>query len=344
MSTAFPSMSGLLGSIPIPTGPAQNRIFDPTTDSKYANPRGLPYDLMWWSRQHETTFLTYGYGYDPTKAELKKARNTMRRAGVSAMSIDEPGYPLVDTIVIELASSTENGFVCAVRYYGYRSKYNRWEDDKKTLPGLIKTIQRGCQQIEQMVQTEFKWVKRVIFQTDSDDVIQAVSKISEWVANGFPSVLPTGVQVRDYLMLNLHIESLRATYGVEVLFWKVPSEHLPGAYNQNEIQQSIIHNREMREPADSCGLCTIRQQMQEVMFAKTGNPCCPNRELVQKYGHLKKGDTLPLTNTAGVDAKVMMEVDGSVAAEALKDLNSMILKAHEGSISKGKGGNDACGH
>ena len=255
-------------------------------------------------------------------------------------------------IVIELASYDQR-MALSVRSTILRishSKYNRWEDDQTTLHRsrqlcMCTWLQTDPSNMDRV--TSANGSRGVIFQTDSDErdgSCELRSRNESYEHSPPEYVLPTGVQVRDYLMLNLHIESLRATYGVEVLFWKVPSEHLPGAYNQNEIQQSIIHNREMREPADSCGLCTIRQQMQEVMFAKTGNPCCPNRELVQKYGHLKKGDTLPLTNTAGVDAKVMMEVDGSVAAEALKDLNSMILKAHEGSISKGKGGNDACGH
>ena len=329
----------------LPLGPEKNRVFEPTKDRKYDTGISAPYHLMWFSPQMDMTFLTYGYNYKATKSELKTARNTMRRAGVHPFDLDEPGYPLMNTIVIELASSIETGFVCAVRYYGYQSKYNRWEDDTKTLPGLLKCIKRACLQIIQMVETEFKWVKRVIFQTDSDDVMQAVTKIWDWHHGGFPNSLPIGVsKLFDYMSLNAHIESLEvANGGTEVLFWKVPTEFLPGAWHQCEIQQSDVHQRAMQAPAGSCGPCTVREQLQEIMFAKTGNPCCPNEELVKKYGHLKKGDTFPLTNTAGVDAKVMMEVDGSVAAEALKAINSRVLKAKDTNISKGKGEKE-CGH
>ena len=148
----------------------------------------------------------------------------------------------------------------------------------------------------------------------------------------------------DFYSLNGHIQELEgSSNGVEVLFWKVASEHLPSVWHQCEIQQSIVHNREIQMPAGGCGPCTVRQQIQEVMFALTGNPCYPNPELVAKYGHLKIGDTFPLTNTAGVDARVTMKIDASIAADALKKFLGQLALVKDDETKKNKG-EKQCGH
>lgn len=73
-------------------------------------------------------------------------------------------------------SIIEDDFAVAVRYSGYHSRHNRWEDDKTTFSGLVKYVACGCQQIQNMIETDFKWVKRVIFQTDSDELIDIVTQ------------------------------------------------------------------------------------------------------------------------------------------------------------------------
>lgn len=105
----------------------------------------------------------------------------------------------------------------------------------------------------------------------------------------------------NFLLLQGNITSLRSANGtnaIEVLFWKVASEYLPGAYHQAEHEQRTVHpNTRPDIPVKSCGCCVTSLQMRELMFAETGNPCAPNADLVAKYGHVKKGDTFPLITT-----------------------------------------------
>ncbi len=321
MSDRFPSMAELQDELGISVRITKHRIFNPSDDPKHATSLNVPYDLMQYKSKIGLTFLTFGVNYTPTKPELKAARNAIRRTGLVAPDLDTSCYPLGTTIVIELASSIENGFVVAVRFFGWHSRHNRWEDDKETLPGLFKCVIRGCQQIQEMIENEYKWIKKVIFLTDDENLIQGVTKIWDWAEDGVPLNLPLGLDTLDYARLNNAISQLEhSKHGTQVLFWKVRREYLPGVLHQVESEQARVHGRSIQLPAGSCGPCIIYQQKQELMFARTGNPCCPNAGLVARYGHLKKGDTFPLTNNAGVDAKVTMKLDGSVAAEALKKL------------------------
>ena len=326
---------------------SKDRVFDPTKDLKHEACMPTPYELMVFNPSLQITFLCFGHKYIPTKSELKAARNTIRRAGVPAPSFDTPCYPLADTLVIELASTIEDGFAVAVRFFGYHSKYNRWEDDQTTFTALVNCVVYGCKQIRNMIESQCKWVKRIIFQTDSDELMEAVTQFDESYEHSPPEYIPGNLNPIDFLLLHRGIKMLRDATGpnaTQVLFWKVASEYLPGAYHQAEHEQRIVHpNTVPAVPNDSCGGCVTSRQMQELMFAETGNPCPPSAELVAKYGHLKAGDTFSLTNNARVDAKITMKVDGSVAADALKNLNSKALKKKDGNAAKVTGGKK-CGH
>ena len=326
-------MADLLDTmVTIPIGPEKDRVFTHTDNAKFENSIGLPNELTFDSKHLNLTVLCYGEMYKATKTEIKSARNTMRRAGVPPFDPTDSGWPLFDTLVVEVAATMENGFVCAVRFFGMRSTHNRWEDDKKIVTGIIKCVNRGCYQIKELIETEMKWVKTVIFQTDSDDIMQGVTKIWDWVDHGFPTTMSTGVAEIDYLTLNQAIESLEAVNGgTKVLFWKVDSQYLNGAYHQVECQQSGVHGRCMQLPAASCGHCTKKVQLQELGFARNGLTPLGNAHphLAKMYGHLKKGDSFPLSNCAGVDAKVVMEVDGSVGMDAVKNMSKKDIKAME---------------
>jgi hypothetical protein len=276
-------MAELQDELEISIGIEKNRIFNPSDDPKHATSLKVPYDLMQYESKIGLTFLTYDVNYTPTKSELKAARNAIRKTGLVAPDLDTPCHPLGDTIVIELASSIENGFVVAVRFFGWHSRHNRWEDDKKTLPGLFKCVIRGCKQIQHMIETEYKWIKKVIFLTDDENLIQGVTKIWDWAKDGFPLNLPLGLGAGDYARLNNAISQLEdSKHGTQVLFWKVSREYLPGVLHQVESKQATVHGRSLQLPAGTRGLCTIYQQMQEFMFARTGNPCCPNADLVAR--------------------------------------------------------------
>ena len=314
-----------------------NRVFDPTEDPKYETCMPTPYEVMVFNPKLQVTFLSFSHKYKPSKSELKTARNIIRRAGIPAPSLDTPCYPLADTLVIELASIVEDGFAVAVRYFGYHSGHNRWEDDKTALSGLVKCVTYGCKQIQNMIEADFKWVKRVIFQTDSAELIDIVTQFDIPDEQWPPEV--QGIKCYNFILLHLGITALRnanGTNATEVLFWKVASEYLPGAYHQAEHEQRIVHPTTIPDiPVECCGHCVTSRQVQELMFAETGNPGGPNANLVAKYGHLKKGDTFPLTNNSRVDAKVTMKVDGSVAADALKKKDANAAK-----VTGGK----ECGH
>jgi hypothetical protein len=108
---------------------------------------------MRWSKQLGLTFLTRGTDYEAPKAELKAARNLMRRAGIPPADMSRPGYPEVDTIVIELVAKLEQQLAYAVRYFGFHSVHNRWEDDTNAHVCLIKCIIRGLDQLSFKIKT-----------------------------------------------------------------------------------------------------------------------------------------------------------------------------------------------
>jgi hypothetical protein len=273
---------------------------------------------MRWSKQLGLTFLTRGTDYEAPKAELKAARNLMRRAGIPPADMSRPGYPKVDTIVIELVAKLEQQLAYAIRYFGFHSVHNRWEDDTNAHVCLIKCIIRGLDQLSFKIKTEFKWVKHIIFQTESEDLMAAIQNTWTWARDGFPDVLPDGASPKLYLLLNEYLETMEAI-GVSVKFWKLPVHFLPGASNQaagdlhKEVGRQYIGNE------GACGLCTTKMQIRELDFALNGEP---DTETNKKYGNLKKGDTFLLYNNAGVDVKVTMQFDGSVAVAKEKALNA----------------------
>lgn len=334
-STQLLSMADLVDYISsIPNGVGKNRVFNPADDPKFATTVDAPYELMYHSHQLGLTFLTLGPQYNATKSELKKARNVMRRAGIPPPSLDTPRYPLLDTMILELTSNIHEGFVCAVRYFGHQSKFNRWEDDTKSLPGLVKCLKRACKQIAEMIETDCKWVKTVIFQTDSEGIMGTVTKFWDWFDNSFPDEASTGVSERDYFLLNHNIERLEAVNdGIDVLFWKLPREYLPGAWYQTETDLCIVFPGDATMSSGSCGPCTSRHQLAELKFACHGNPGAGDYKLVEKYGHLKVGDSFPLFNNAGLDLKVTMKVDGSVAGEAQKVVDTKALQSKDGNVT-----------
>lgn len=322
MEQQYPRLEELLDSyFAQPSSQAKDRTFNPNSDPKYATSFETPYELMYWSSQLKLTFLTRGDKYQASKAELKAARNLMRRAGIPAVGMATPSYPQADTIVIELVAKLENDFAYAVRYFGFHSHHNRWEDDTNAHVCLVKCIIRACDQIKSMIETEFKWIKRVIFQTESEDIMLAVNKIWDWVRDGFPTVLPDGASDNLYLILNHYIEQLEAANGgTSVLFWHVPPHYLPGANNQAWFDLSRQIGREISQEEDSCGVCTAKDQLEELKFAANGDPGSAYSGLVNKYGHLKKGETFSLSNNAGADVKIIMQVDGTVAVEKEHEL------------------------
>ncbi len=222
----------------------RNRRFSPENDAKYQHNLPIfPYGITQYLPQPQITVLTYGSKYAPPKAALKMARNVMRRAGLSAPRLDTSSYPIASTLVIELGAMMEDEFVAAVRYYGHHSCHNRWEDETNLLRGLMKCIVRACLQIQELKASDLEWVKRVIFKTDSDFIMEAVTRSWQWCQTEFPENLPEGVSKDEIVDLQFNISGLE-NEGVEVLFWKVQPEFMPGVYYQVAVEFDHLHKRD----------------------------------------------------------------------------------------------------
>ncbi len=313
-----------------PMGERKNRIFDPIGDPKYATFYSTPVEFRVPHKIDQLTYLGYGINYTLTEEDKKAIKKTAKKGGHKLKEAEQHGIQY-DTIIVQVAAKTRHGESIAARYYGEGSKYNTAglpEMRKSNVRDICGSINGGCLQVSEIVEKK-KHITKVIFQTSSQEVIDIATQIWDWQRDGFPT-LPAGVGRNEAFVLHHKLQHLEAVNnGINVMLWKVGQEFLPGATFGVDCRFDQLINVPEGYRWDSvrntagfydeclCGDCISRAQRREAQFAGTGGTCCncPGaRELFAKYGHLKAGDQLPLTNNANMDVKLTMKVDSQALA------------------------------